>query len=1043
MLENTKKIKVNPHTFPVTFDFGGVKKETLPEGLGASSSVWMNDVKQVQVELAIHSSEAILAKKNYAVKKKVSEKDRVTPVKRNMRHKFEDIHGKLHQNEFLVLNNYRRRAAKFLINEDSSFTLLGVYYAGSCKQIKAVSADVRDVFIEGVADAHRRHLYELGSAVYTMRKDALSDAKQDARYIDVKRIRPQKFLQTAISQYISGGDEDFDAAAMMFYKDILLPDAKRLSGICVLDDVGTTVYEKVFKDNPLPKDFLVTLNVSNLSKKYLEREPEQVIANLLLSTCMMMSLVDVDKKDGHKVFDKNAMNLIQGVMKRFTVYRVELNTDTGVFEFVKQAPFNSFIEAFGLSRHKSRYTDKSCIRHLQAHKTELLGLLCITKILGENLENLPDVGFDNREQAILSNVKYWEEHSVRGRYSVVAGSVHTELSHRSLSMTFKEDESDEFLEDESTNGKCDNRIYYPMYSLPIMDKFMDCFDNSGIIKLFEEAILKTEVSIAKSFTDIVSSVIELYKDAVFEQDLDFLNYRKFNEFMRSLSTRKDAYVKQEAAWLKDVFSTSLLELKEFVNAVTKYAMLLSHSYLDENGVSQYVPAFTASSSGRMYEKLGLWKYPREIKESFFNISGVNVDANSCHPTLLVNSIVESHKAGIMNISQELEDELIIQYKRINDKVARKKLCIATGCDESNLKQCINSIYNYGKTTYSDNRVEMFEKKNLGCIERLIKENNLKGENKKKIIEYLKPLADVMKKLESHMRGLYKWRNKREGTREGYVNMGIYETSEDMLDNLTPSQLVSYFLQSEETLLTARTAVKMYEESNGKIKVLSHEHDGLVLSIDGETKLAEEERAFVADIANKTYCAVGDEVYPSKTAPLFMREKYFYSDNYHPYKIIRWSSVNDFHQEKVREIIELKEGESFVTSDVKRYNFYKIRMNNENIAKEKLFRNFSELYVYDWMNKYEELVGCLIAFNKEKLKEHKSAKVSKDLTVELIYDDVIKAYSFMKTVYPVQDDDLIREIISDKLMIGGWIIDDFSSIAEQKAALQFSSYKTSI
>ena len=585
-----------------------------------------------------------------------------------------------------------------------------------------------------------------------------------------------------------------------------------------------------------------------------------------------------------------------------------------------------------------------------------------------------------------------------------------------------------------------------MIARPELDEFIETMDTARIPKLLHNAIHQTSFSVDKSFSEMVYQAKELYAKHVFEQDLDYLDARKFNENMEIRDERIAAAAEDEALWLKEDFNASLLQVKKFLRDVTTFASLVSHSYKDENGVIHYVPAFTLSTSGRLYEKLGLWGMTREMKELFFGSGCVNVDAMSCHPSIVINVVVEAHKKGFIKLSQKDIDELVKQAKRVNNKQTRIDLCKSTGCSQDSLKKCINSIYNFGKTSYSETRISEFGeagKKNLGSIERLIAENNFIESGKKEILAFLQPFADAMKKLADHIHALYQWRNARENTPEGYVNMGLYMAEEGILDGLTPSQLMAYFLQSEETLLTARTAIRLYKESNGKISVLSHEHDGMVLSIVGVDELTMEQRAYIADKADKAYKAESDKLYPSKAEKLAMREKYFYSAEVHPYKVIKWGYVDASIKPQVAQILEAKEGETLELPEQKRYNFEEIRKNNEKIVKQKLIRNYAALNNYEWEDKYDELVEAFIQLSKDGLRECKKAKVPNDLRIGFILDEVKSVYEYMQAEIPEKDIDAVKVIISKKLLNGKWIVDEKQTLAEQKASVEFACYKTCV
>lgn len=1017
-------------------------KKAPEESVGVhktSSGAWMNNIKQVQAERAIKSSASILAKKEAAGKKKINKKTAITHAKRNFRNKFEDVHGRLQPDEFLVINNYIRRAAKVRVNKDKSLEILGYYYAsGSYKRIENISKDTCTMFENGLSQAYEQYLEFRRTKYRKLDEFSINDAKSDERYTKVSSIRPQKFAHACIKNYIFGGNADFNEAAMDYYKNLLLPDAHRLTGISVMDGEGKTVFEQMFKNSPIPKDFLVTLNLSEMSAKYADLSPEQFIANTLFATNALMSLQEADKKDGHKVFDRNLMNVVTGNMKRFKIYRFELNEKTGEIVPEEQPAFNSFVEAFGLSRHKSHYIKKSSIRHLQAYKTELLGMLVMAKILKENLDKIPEVGFVSREKAILSNTHYWEEHSSRGRYSVVAGSTHTEIKRQHLRVAAKKEDA------ENSEVSDEEPILFNATTMPALDEFMDTLDTAGIPK-FLHASLETDFSVDKTFSEMVSQAKELYAEYVFEQDLDYLDARNFNENMEIRDERIAAVAEDEALWVAVEFNTSLLQVKKFLRDVTSFATAMSHSYKDENGVINYVPAFTLSTAGRMYEKLGLWRMTKEMKERFYGSGCVNVDAISCHPSIVINVVAESHKKGFIKLSQKDIDELLYQADRVNNKKTRAALCENTGCNEDSLKKCITSIYNLGKTNYSEARIREFGeagKKNLGCIERLIAENNLTESGKKEILAFLQPFADAMKKMEHHIHALYQWRNARENVPEGQVCMGLYTAPTAILDGLTPSQLMSYFLQSEETLLTVRTAVRLYKESNGKIKVLSHEHDGMVLTVAGVNELSAKQRACVADKADKAYRAEADLIYSSKTASLALREKYFYSADLHPYKIIRWDSLEPFIQQQVEQFIAVKDDEVLETLEQKRYSFAEIRETNERIVKEKFARNFAAVNNYEWVNKYKELVECLINFNGKKLYEYEKAKASNDVLIDFILDEVKFVYEYMQEELP-EEVAIIMVVVFDKLLVGKRIKDESQSTAEQKASAEFACYKTCV
>lgn len=1030
-------------------------KKAPEESIGVgktSSGAMLNEIKQAQTKLASSSTETILAKQDALVEKKNSKKSAITFAKRNLRIKFENVHGSLGKDEFLVINNYRRRVAKVRNNKDGTFTILGVYYATApdFKQLVPVSKEIYTLFKNGVEDAYEKHLQAQVKESTNKVKYAKADAKSDAEYKDYTSIRPNKWIHESIKKHISGGDADFNNAAMDFFTNVVLSDAHRLASITVMDSEGNVVYEKVFKTNHEPKDFKVTLNLANMSPKDAGLSPEQFIANTLFATNALMSLQEADKHDGHKFFDRNLMSVVMGKIKRFTIYRYNVKKDTGEIVSKKQPSFNAFIEAFGLSCHKSQYGTKSCIRHLHAYKNELLGKLVLAKILKENLGNMNEVSFDSREKAILSNANYWEGHCMRGRYSVVAGSAHTELAgKRKLQFVSKTASSENYegIEVEGIEGDepiVEKQKFYNVIARSELDEFMETMDTARIPKLLHNAIQQTNFSIDKTFSEMVSQAKELYAEYVFEQNLDYLDARKFNENMEIRDERVAAAAEDEALWLKEEFNTTLLQVKKFLRDVTTFASLVSHSYKDENGVIHYVPAFTLSTSGRLYEKLGLWGMTREMKELFFGSGCVNVDAMSCHPSIVINVVVEAHKKGFIKLSRKDIDELVKQAKRVNNKHDRTKLCERTGCSQDSLKKCINSIYNFGKTSYSETRISEFGeagKKNLGSIERLIAENNLTESGKKEILAFLQPFADAMKKLADYIHALYTWRNVRENTPEGYVNMGLYMAEEGILDGLTPSQLMAYFLQSEETLLTARTAIRLYKESNGKIRVLSHEHDGMVLSVVGVDELTMEQRAYIADKADKAYKAESDKLYPSKAEKLAMREKYFYSAETHPYKVIKWDYVDASVKPQVAQILEPKEGEVLELPEQKRYNFEKVRKNNETIIKQKLIRNYAALCNYEWEDKYDELVEAFVQLSRDGLRECKKAKVPNDLRIGYILDEVKSAYKYMKAEIPEKDIDAVKVIIYKKLLAGEWVVDEKQSLAEQKAAAQFANHKT--
>lgn len=1029
------------------------KKDAPHKASGQTSyGALLNEVKQDISKLANCSTEAILAKQDALVKKKISKKSAITFAKRNLRIKFENVHGSLGKDEFLVINNYRRRVAKVRNNKDGTFTILGVYYATApdFKQLVPVSKEIYSLFQNGISDAYQQHLQAQRKESADKVKYAKADAKSDENYKDYTSIRPNKWIHESIKKHMSGSDADFNSASMDFFTNVTLPDANRLASITVTDEDGVVVYEKVFKTNHEPKDFKVTLNLAAMSPKDAGLSPEQFIANTVFATNALMSLQEADKHDGHKFFDRNLMSVVMGKIKRFTIYRYNVKKDTGEIVTKKQPSFNAFIEAFGLSCHKSQYGTKSCIRHLQAYKNELLGKLVLAKILKENLGNMNEVSFDRREKAILSNANYWEGHCMRGRYSVVAGSSHTELADkRKLQFVAKtaSSENHEGIEVEGIEGDepiVEKQKFYNVIARPELDEFMETMDTARIPKLLHNAIQETNFSVDKSFSEMVSQAKELYAKHVFEQDLDYLDARKFNENMEIRDERVADAAEDEALWLKTEFNTSLLQVKKFLRDVTTFASLVSHSYKDENGVIHYVPAFTLSTSGRLYEKMGIWGMTREMKELFFGSGCVNVDAISCHPSIFVNVVVEAHKKGFIKLSQKDIDELVKQAKRVNNKQTRTTLCKNTGCSQDSLKKCINSIYNFGKTSYSETRISEFGeagKKNLGSIERLIAENNLTESGKKEILAFLQPFADAMKKLADHIHSLYQWRNVRENTPEGYVNMGLYMAEEGILDGLTPSQLMAYFLQSEETLLTARTAIRLYKESNGKIRVLSHEHDGMVLSIVGVDELTMEQRAYIADKADKAYKAEADKLYPSKAEKLAMREKYFYSAETHPYKVIKWDYVDASIKPQVTQIVETKEGEVLELPEQERYNFEKVRKDNETIIKQKLIRNYAVLCNYEWEDKYDELVEAFVQLSKEGLRECKKAKVPNDLRIGYILDEVKSVYEYMNAEIPEEDIDAVKAIIYDKLLAGKWVVDEKQTPAEQKAAAEFACYKT--
>lgn len=1029
-------------------------KKDAPHGASGQTShgALLNEVKQDISKLANCSTEAILAAQDALVNKKISKKSAITFAKRNLRIKFENVHGSLGKDEFLVINNYRRRVAKVRNNKDGTFTILGVYYATApdFKQLEPVSKEIYSLFQNGVKDAYEQHLQAQRKESANKVKYAKADAKSDENYKDYTSIRPNKWIHESIKKHMSGGDADFNNASMDFFTNVALPDANRLASITVTDEDGVVVYEKVFKTNHEPKDFKVTLNLSAMPAKDAGLSPEQFIANTVFATNALMSLQEADKHDGHKFFDRNLMSVVMGKIKRFTIYRYNVKKDTGEIVSKKQPSFNAFIEAFGLSCHKSQYGTKSCIRHLHAYKNELLGKLVLAKILKENLGNMNEVSFDSREKAILSNANYWEGHCMRGRYSVVAGSSHTELAgKRKLQFVSKtaSNENHEGIEVEGIEGDepiVEKQKFYNVIARPELDEFMETMDTARIPKLLHNAIQQTNFSVDKSFSEMVSQAKELYAECVFEQDLDYLNPTKFNENMEIRDERVAAVAEDEELWLKTEFNTSLLQVKKFLRDVTTFASLISHSYKDENGVIHYVPAFTLSISGRLYEKMGFWGMTRELKELFFGSGCVNVDAMSCHPSIVINVVVEAHKKGFIKLSQKDIDELVKQAKRVNNKHDRTELCKNTGCSQDSLKKCINSIYNFGKTSYSESRISEFGeagKKNLGSIERLIAENNLTESGKKEILAFLQPFADAMKKLADHIHALYQWRNARENTPEGYVNMGLYIAEEGILDGLTPSQLMAYFLQSEETLLTARTAIRLYKESNGKIRVLSHEHDGMVLSIVGVDELTMEQRAYIADKADKAYKAEADKLYQSKAEKLAMREKYFYSAETHPYKVIKWDYVDASIKPQVTQIVETKEGEVLELPEQERYNFEKVRKDNETIIKQKLIRNYAALCNYEWEDKYDELVEAFVQLSKEGLRECKKAKVPNDLRIGYILDEVKSVYEYMNAEIPEEDIDAVKAIIYDKLLAGKWVVDEKQTPAEQKAAAEFACYKT--
>lgn len=1031
------------------------KKDAPHEASGGTShGALLNETKQIQTKPANRSTEAILAKQNALVEKKNSKKSAITFAKRNLRIKFENVHGSLGKDEFLVINNYRRRVAKVRNNKDGTFTILGVYYATApdFKQLVPVSKEIYTLFKNGVEDAYKQHLQAQVKESANKVKYAKADAKSDENYKDYTNIRPNKWIHESIKKHMSGDYADFNSASMDFFTNVALPDAHRLASITVMDSEGNVVYEKVFKTNHEPKDFKVTLNLANMSPKDAGLSPEQFIANTLFATNALMSLQEADKHDGHKFFDRNLMSVVIGKIKRFTIYRYNVKKDTGEIVSKKQPSFNAFMEAFGLSRHKSQYGTKSCIRHLHAYKNELLGKLVLAKILKENLGNMNEVSFDSSEKAILSNANYWEGHCMRGRYSVVAGSAHTELAgNRKLQFVAKtaSNENHEGIEVEGIEGDepiVEKQKFYNVIARPELDEFMETMDTARIPKLLHNAIQQTNFSVDKTFSEMVSQAKELYAEYVFEQNLDYLDARKFNENMEFRDERVAAAAEDEALWLKEEFNTTLLQVKKFLRDVTTFASLVSHSYKDENGVIHYVPAFTLSTSGRLYEKLGLWGMTREMKELFFGSGCVNVDAMSCHPSIVINVVVEAHKKGFIKLSQKDIDELAKQAKRVNNKHDRTKLCERTGCSQDSLKKCINSIYNFGKTSYSETRISEFGeagKKNLGSIERLIAENNLTESGKKEILAFLQPFADAMKKLADHIHALYTWRNVRENTPEGYVNMGLYMAEEGILDGLTPSQLMAYFLQSEETLLTARTAIRLYKESNGKIRVLSHEHDGMVLSVVGYDELTMEQRAYIADVADKAYHAEANKLYPSKAEKLMMREKYFYSAEVHPYKVTKWEYVDASIKAQVAQIIAPKEGEVLELPEQKRYDFEQIRKNNETIIKQKLIRNYAALNNYEWEDKYDELVEAFVQLSRDGLRECKKAKVPNDLRIDYILDEVKSVYEYMQAEIPEEDIDAVKVIIYKKLLVGEWIVDEKQSLAEQKASAEFANHKTCV
>lgn len=1046
---NTNFVKL-PQADKDRAQLGYILRE-VPEATKAPLTVQLGLVYGVRDDMRKHAIEKD--------KEKVSAKSKISCATRLLKHKFIAKHGELERNTFLSVNNYGKVVALMGWSTDEQGRKVYEEKAFYRKNkdftvYNNINADLKALFLQKAEATHREYISSLERDAKKPLTAAKRDAKFDPEWANIKNLRPHKLVQDAVTPLLNGENEDFNKAAMVLF-DEQLKYANRLHAIVALNEKGDVEYKEVLKENVEPMDFYVGLNVIEMPKNNKNLTAKQYLANQILMAYIVAAIDAPNKDDLHTFLKKEVFGCITNKLRAIHVFRNDLNKETGIFEFKNyKHNLHRFLEAMGISRHKTKFVKRQATRHLFTRRFTAIGLLGLTKLLGDVKQRLDTVSYDDYASCMHATMRYNEHHSLRKNTSIVAGSDGVKTGGHTFSFPYKKKIGRDTEIDCMANAYAKEELY----------EYLQHFDGGKLFAAFDRLAGTIDMD-DFSYTEIVNDICKVHEGKSYEENLKFYPVEAFNKSIEETAALWDNANIAESVLLEGKYGHSYIDLREYIDSVMGLVVMSSQSYADEKtGKPVYINSFSVAASGRIYGKDNAWRLKTTIKELLWADVAVNMDAQSCHPKLITNIVQCAYKDGFLELTEEEYEKVI---KGLHIALNEKHLtdtCKMFNQQPKKVKTLMNAMLTGGMFSYSQKRLALsFNRSDMTVVERFIKDNNINIGATNIINCGLKSFCEAGTLIKREIDNLIAWRDAQTAIKhENTSPQGVIEMSKDLYSGVgfDFSKKMSYLLQSSEMYLTAIAITNLCKKTNGKIKVISHEHDGVILGAVGKDTLTEGQRAYIAHLAAEEYKAAGKACYPNGEEVMVLREKYFYSadseDKNHPYKIRKWESLSFDEQKEVVEELNLdapvEEKEISILP-----SYYDVEEKNKQLIYKHYYKNFKETSERqtDKSAEHEAVVGddeelacssdvlesVLVLMNNE-LSSLKAQKAPDDYILDRTLEELKNAYSFLSMNYP-EDDNKIRSKVNDRLIMKKFINAPFSHKAMKEAARIFSNHKTCV
>lgn len=1051
-----KKETYNPNLVHLPQEFKDRAKlstiiKEVPEATKAPLTVQLGLVYDVRNSMWKHADEK--------EKEKSNSKTLVKLATRRFRHEFVAQCGELPPRSFIAINNYNKVVAVISwVQEEpnrKAYKIEGLY-----RKRKEITPYVKDntslneLFLHNADRLYRDFESQKNNDAQKPVSAAKRDAKYDPEWANIKNLRPHKLVQDVITPLLNGEDEDFNKAAMALF-DEQLKYASRLHAIVALDENGDVVYKEILKENVEPMDFYVGLNVIEMPNKNKNLTPKQYLANQVLMAYIVAAIDAPDKDDLHTFPKKEVFSCITNKLRAIHVFRNDLNKESGVFEFKNyKHNLHWFLEAMGVSRHKTKFEIRKATRHLLTRRFTAIGLLGLVKLLGDVKKRLDTVQYSDYASCMYATMRYNEQHSVRKNTSIVAGSDGVKTSGHTFLFPYKKKIDRDTTIDYMASAYAKEELY----------EYLQHFDGGALFAAFDRLVGTINMD-DFSYAEIVKDICQVHEGKTYEENLKFYPSEAYIKSIEETAVLWDNANITESVLFEGKYGHSYTDFREYIDGVMRLVVMSAQSYADEKtGKPVYINSFTVAASGRIYGKDNAWRLKTTIKELLWANVAVNMDAQSCHPKLIANIVQCAYKDGFLELTEEEYAKVMQGLHIALNEGHLNEICKMFNQQPKNVKNLINAMLTGGEFSYSKNRLLMnFKRSDMTVVERFIKENDINTNGLNIINSGLKNFCEAGNLIKREIDNLTAWRDVQTPVKhENTSPQGVIEMSKELYKGagFDYAKKMSYLLQSAEMYLTATAITNLCKKTNGKIKVISHEHDGVILGVVGKDTLTTEERAYIAHLAAEEYKAAGKACYPHGEEVMILREKYFYSaeseDQKHPYKIKKWESLSSEVQNEVVEALNFEEpAEEKEISILPSY--YSVEEKNKELIYKHYYKNFKETSEYQNIKDAElkEILGdeeelacnsdvleSVMTLMNNELESLKAQKAPEDCILDRTMEELKIAHSILSLHYP-EDDSKIRSKVNDKLIMKKFINAPFTHKAMREASRIFTNHKTCV